>query len=79
MGTVRERMNGSVMSLGREHIACLCNTLAMCKAVRTELIGGMRTEAPPANGQGDPGQGPMQRVLRPLDLLASHSGHQPYI
>lgn len=71
---VRERMNGSIMSVGREHMAGRCSSLAIYKAAHTKLIGGIRADAPPANGQGDPGQGLMQRVLRPLDLLAYHSG-----
>ena len=75
IGTVRDRMDGSIMSIQHEHTACLCGTGTLYKAVHTKLIGGTRTDALPTNGQGIPGQGLILRELGLLDLLAYHSGH----
>lgn len=68
-------MDSSIMSVQHEHIACLCGTATLYKAVRTKLIGGIRTDALPAHGQGIPGQGLMPKALRPLDLLPYYLGH----
>lgn len=75
IGTVRDGMDGSIMCIQHEHTACLCSTWTPYKAVRTKLIGDMRTDAPPTNGRRIPGQRLMPKVLGLFDLLAYHSGH----